>query len=187
MQILEEFPWYNDLAAILGTNPALSLKIVSSQPGIDHAANYFQILHIAGSSYSQGLQSSSAQFRGYAPSAHSAAQPQSSPTPAPQYAPAPHSPHYPAPQPHSAPSGTMYGGVGYSAGTLNSIIPLALSTLIISNLALTTPSTILTPMCPPPNLVVPSIPLMMTLIFWTLSAHAFRMTIYFAMMTTVWI
>ncbi|KAG2741348.1 hypothetical protein P692DRAFT_201893657 [Suillus brevipes Sb2] len=56
-QILEEFPWYDDLAAILGTNPALSLKTVSSQPGMDHASNYFRISRTAGSSYSQGPQS----------------------------------------------------------------------------------------------------------------------------------
>ncbi|KAG2744445.1 hypothetical protein P692DRAFT_201869294 [Suillus brevipes Sb2] len=89
---------------------------------MDHASNYFRISRTAGSSYSQGPQSGSAQFGGYAPRA----QPQSSPPPAPQYAPAPptpqytptpHSPHYPAPQPHPAPSGATYGGAGYSAGT----------------------------------------------------------------------
>ncbi|KAG2738359.1 hypothetical protein P692DRAFT_20758768, partial [Suillus brevipes Sb2] len=42
-QILEEFAWYDNLAAILGGNPAVSLKTVSSAPGTDHAANYFSL------------------------------------------------------------------------------------------------------------------------------------------------
>ncbi|KAG2145256.1 hypothetical protein DEU56DRAFT_754114 [Suillus clintonianus] len=129
-QILEDFPWYDKLASILGTNPVLSLKTVSSQPGMDHAANYFRISCMAGSLYSQGPQSDSTQYGGYASSTHSAAQPQPSPPPAPQYAPPPPAPQYaapppapqyaapqPAPQPHLAPSGTTYGGAGYSAGT----------------------------------------------------------------------
>ncbi|KAG1841414.1 hypothetical protein DFJ58DRAFT_732430 [Suillus subalutaceus] len=65
-QVLKEFPWYDDLAIILRGNPALSLKTVSSRPGMDHAANFFSISHAAGSSYSNGLNSGSAQY-GYAP------------------------------------------------------------------------------------------------------------------------
>ncbi|KAG2752544.1 hypothetical protein P692DRAFT_20726081, partial [Suillus brevipes Sb2] len=42
-QILKEFPWYNDLIDIMGGNPAISLKTVSSRPGVDHAAKYFSI------------------------------------------------------------------------------------------------------------------------------------------------
>ncbi|KAG2342696.1 hypothetical protein BDR05DRAFT_1000686 [Suillus weaverae] len=40
-QILQSFPWYDKLFAILGTNPALSLKTISSHPGMAHAANFF--------------------------------------------------------------------------------------------------------------------------------------------------
>ncbi|KAG2741856.1 hypothetical protein P692DRAFT_20750005, partial [Suillus brevipes Sb2] len=43
-QILEEFPLYDDLAAILGGNPAVSLKTVSSFPGADHAGNYLSLV-----------------------------------------------------------------------------------------------------------------------------------------------
>ncbi|KAG2112067.1 uncharacterized protein F5147DRAFT_651165 [Suillus discolor] len=43
-QILEEFSWYDDLAAILGGNPALSLKTISSAPGVDHVSKYFSLV-----------------------------------------------------------------------------------------------------------------------------------------------
>ncbi|KAG1850856.1 hypothetical protein DFJ58DRAFT_729148 [Suillus subalutaceus] len=65
-QVLKEFPWYDDLVIILRGNPALSLKTVSSHPGMDHTANFFSISHSAGSSYSNGPNSGSAQY-GYAP------------------------------------------------------------------------------------------------------------------------
>ncbi|KIK32712.1 hypothetical protein CY34DRAFT_110879 [Suillus luteus UH-Slu-Lm8-n1] len=61
-QILKEFPWYDDLLGVMGGNPALSLKTISSRPGMDHAANYFSISRTAGSSYSESLCSGSAQF-----------------------------------------------------------------------------------------------------------------------------
>ncbi|KAG1838499.1 hypothetical protein F4604DRAFT_1941315 [Suillus subluteus] len=61
-QILQEFPWYDDLVGIMGGNPALSLKTISSRPGVDHAADYFAISSAAGSSYSETLRSGSAQF-----------------------------------------------------------------------------------------------------------------------------
>ncbi|KAG2118614.1 hypothetical protein DEU56DRAFT_918774 [Suillus clintonianus] len=61
-QISKEFPWYDDLAGIMGGNPALSLKTISSRPGVDHSANFFSILRMAGSSYSDTLRSGSAQF-----------------------------------------------------------------------------------------------------------------------------
>ncbi|KAG1888048.1 hypothetical protein F4604DRAFT_1915942 [Suillus subluteus] len=44
MQIMEEFCWYDDLASILGGNPAVSLKTILSVPGADHAANYFSLV-----------------------------------------------------------------------------------------------------------------------------------------------
>ncbi|KAG2344979.1 hypothetical protein BDR05DRAFT_998595 [Suillus weaverae] len=61
-QILKEFPWYDDLLGVMGGNPALSLKTISSRPGMDHAANYFSISRMAGSSYSESLRSGSTQF-----------------------------------------------------------------------------------------------------------------------------
>lgn len=48
----------------------LSLKQVSSYPGIDHAANYFQILHTAGSTYLQSLHSGNVQYGGHTTDAH---------------------------------------------------------------------------------------------------------------------
>ncbi|KAG2051258.1 hypothetical protein BDR06DRAFT_1010609 [Suillus hirtellus] len=44
VQILEEFSWYDDLAAILGGNPALSLKTISLALGVDHASKYFCLM-----------------------------------------------------------------------------------------------------------------------------------------------
>ncbi|KAG1835008.1 hypothetical protein DFJ58DRAFT_847470 [Suillus subalutaceus] len=61
-QILKEFPWYDELIDIMGGNPAISLKTVSSHLGVDHAAKYFSISCTAGSSYSNSLGSGSAQF-----------------------------------------------------------------------------------------------------------------------------
>ncbi|KAG1765894.1 hypothetical protein EDD22DRAFT_845154 [Suillus occidentalis] len=66
MQILKEFAWYDDLAAILGGNPAVSLKTVSSAPGTDHAANYFLLLQ--GGTAGNVQSSSSPQYGGYPPS-----------------------------------------------------------------------------------------------------------------------
>ncbi|KAG2053211.1 hypothetical protein BDR06DRAFT_1054557 [Suillus hirtellus] len=65
-QILEEFSWYNNLTAILGGNPTLSLKTISLAPGVDHASKYFSLMQAstAGSVSS----SSSAQYGGYVPS-----------------------------------------------------------------------------------------------------------------------
>ncbi|KAG1855030.1 hypothetical protein C8R48DRAFT_776435 [Suillus tomentosus] len=42
-QVLHTFPWYDELLSIMGTNPALSVKTVSSHPGTDHAANFFAL------------------------------------------------------------------------------------------------------------------------------------------------
>ncbi|KAG1725905.1 hypothetical protein EDB19DRAFT_1914843 [Suillus lakei] len=61
-QILKEFPWYDELIDVMGGNPAISLKTVSSHPGVDHAAKYFSISRTAGSSYSNSLGSGSTQF-----------------------------------------------------------------------------------------------------------------------------
>ncbi|KAG1880724.1 hypothetical protein C8R48DRAFT_767502 [Suillus tomentosus] len=66
-QILEEFSWYDDLAAILGGNPALSLKTISSAPGVDHASKYFSL--VQASTAGSASSSSSARYGGYAPSA----------------------------------------------------------------------------------------------------------------------
>ncbi|KAG1822694.1 uncharacterized protein BJ212DRAFT_1296684 [Suillus subaureus] len=68
VQILEEFPWYDDLTAILERNPVISLKTVSSAPGMDHAANYFLLIQESTSVNSQP--SSSTQYGGYVPSTH---------------------------------------------------------------------------------------------------------------------
>ncbi|KAG1720151.1 hypothetical protein EDB19DRAFT_1918180 [Suillus lakei] len=67
VQILEEFPWYNNLAGILGGNPAVSLKTISSVPGADHAVKYFSLMQ--GSTADNVQSSSSAQSEGWAPSA----------------------------------------------------------------------------------------------------------------------
>ncbi|KAG1850903.1 hypothetical protein F4604DRAFT_1934260 [Suillus subluteus] len=61
-QILKDFHWYNNLVSIMGGNPAISLKMVSSCPGVDHAANYFSISCTAGTLYSESMRSGSAQF-----------------------------------------------------------------------------------------------------------------------------
>jgi len=61
-QILKEFPWYDNLLSVMGGNPALSLRTISSRPGVDHTAKYFSISSTAGSSYSDTLRSGSAQF-----------------------------------------------------------------------------------------------------------------------------
>ncbi|KAG1888419.1 hypothetical protein F4604DRAFT_1674758 [Suillus subluteus] len=46
-QVLQMFPWYDEFASIVGTNPALSLKTVSAHPSIDHAANFFAVTQAA--------------------------------------------------------------------------------------------------------------------------------------------
>ncbi|KAG1847832.1 hypothetical protein DFJ58DRAFT_891157 [Suillus subalutaceus] len=103
-QILKEFPWYDELIDIMGGNPAISLKTVSSHPGVDHAAKYFSISRTAGSSYSNSLGSGSAQFSAqpFSPQLPPAgAQPYS-----PQLPPSasqPYPPSYPQPYPPSDP------------------------------------------------------------------------------------
>ncbi|KAG2148676.1 uncharacterized protein EDB93DRAFT_1250111 [Suillus bovinus] len=67
MQILEEFSWYDDLAAILEGNPAVSLKTISSVPGMDHASKYFSLLQAGTTGSAQSF--SSTQYGGYVPSA----------------------------------------------------------------------------------------------------------------------
>ncbi|KAG2053297.1 hypothetical protein BDR06DRAFT_1053163 [Suillus hirtellus] len=42
-QVLHTFLWYDELLSIMGTNPALSVKTISSRPGTDHAANFFAL------------------------------------------------------------------------------------------------------------------------------------------------
>ena len=42
-QIITQFPWYNDLNSILGSNPALAATTVSSRPGANHAASFFSL------------------------------------------------------------------------------------------------------------------------------------------------
>ncbi|KAG0693232.1 hypothetical protein DFH29DRAFT_1007509 [Suillus ampliporus] len=91
-QILKEFPWYDDLAGIMGGNPALSLKTISSRPGVDHSANYFSISHMAGSSYSDTLRSGSAQYNTR----------QSQPPPQPQPPPQSQAPRQSQPPPPSS-------------------------------------------------------------------------------------
>ncbi|KAG1817735.1 hypothetical protein DFJ58DRAFT_850310 [Suillus subalutaceus] len=103
-QILKEFPWYDELIDIMGGNPAISLKTVSSHPGVDHAAKYFSISRTASSSYSNSLGSGSAQFSAqpFSPQLPPAgAQPYS-----PQLPPSasqPYPPSYPQPYPPSDP------------------------------------------------------------------------------------
>ncbi|KAG2335394.1 hypothetical protein BDR05DRAFT_954106, partial [Suillus weaverae] len=96
---LKEFPWYDHLAGIIGGNLALSLKTVSSCPGVDHSANYFSISCMIGSLYSESLRSGSAQF---------SAQPQLPPSGSQPFPPPSGSQPYPSPsggQPYPPPSG----------------------------------------------------------------------------------
>lgn len=121
-QILEEFSWYDNLAAILGGNPALSLKTISSAPGVDHASKSFSLMQAstAGSASS----SSSTQYGGYAPSA----QP---PPPSAQFggwAPcAQHPPLSTQPPPLSA----------QPAPLLSTVIPMSLLALVIAATSIT--------------------------------------------------
>src|SRR6267154_1989388 len=93
VQIMNKFVWYDDLVTILGVNLAVSLKTILSVPGIDHAANFFEL--VAGSAHSKNVQpSSSMQYGGYVSDTQ--------PTP-PSTQPAP-----PSAQP--APPGAQYGG-----------------------------------------------------------------------------
>jgi len=55
VQILKEFPWYDDLLSVMGGNPALSLRTVSSRPGVDHAAKYFLFYQPQAALTSSGL------------------------------------------------------------------------------------------------------------------------------------
>ncbi|KAG2112001.1 uncharacterized protein F5147DRAFT_771574 [Suillus discolor] len=105
-QILKEFLWYDDLISIMGGNPALSLKMVLSCLGMDHAGNYFSISSKVGSSYSETLRSGSAQFGAHPEPASSnlnAQLPSALPSPS-------GAQHYPPPlsaQPYPPPSGAQ--------------------------------------------------------------------------------
>jgi len=57
VQIMNKFVWYDDLVTILGVNPVVSLKTILSVPGIDHAANFFEL--VVGSTHSKNMQPSS--------------------------------------------------------------------------------------------------------------------------------
>ncbi|KAG1867707.1 hypothetical protein F4604DRAFT_1927497 [Suillus subluteus] len=64
-QIMEEFCWYDDLASILGENPAVSLKTILLVPGVNHTGNYFSLVQ---RSTAENVQSASSQYGGYVPS-----------------------------------------------------------------------------------------------------------------------
>ncbi|KAG1884307.1 hypothetical protein F4604DRAFT_1919454 [Suillus subluteus] len=49
-KIEKEFPWYNDLYRIWGSNPSFSAKTSSSKPGADHAGDLFTLTRPAGGS-----------------------------------------------------------------------------------------------------------------------------------------
>ncbi|KAG1819091.1 uncharacterized protein BJ212DRAFT_1479206 [Suillus subaureus] len=49
-KIQKDFPWYNDLYGIWGSNPSFSAKTSSSKPGADHAGDLFMPTHPARSS-----------------------------------------------------------------------------------------------------------------------------------------
>ncbi|KAG2131039.1 hypothetical protein DEU56DRAFT_914570 [Suillus clintonianus] len=49
-KVKKEFPWYNDLYRIWGSNPSFSAKRSSSKPGIDHAGDLFALTCSARSS-----------------------------------------------------------------------------------------------------------------------------------------
>ncbi|KAG1809036.1 hypothetical protein EV424DRAFT_1543181 [Suillus variegatus] len=50
-KIEKEFPWYNDLYRIWGSNPSFSAKTSSSKPGADHAGDLFALTRPAGGSW----------------------------------------------------------------------------------------------------------------------------------------
>ncbi|KAG2101881.1 uncharacterized protein F5147DRAFT_655194 [Suillus discolor] len=43
-QVLLEFPWYDQLHPFLFSNPTIGAKIFTSQPGVDHAADYYLLI-----------------------------------------------------------------------------------------------------------------------------------------------
>ncbi|KAG1799489.1 uncharacterized protein HD556DRAFT_1439869 [Suillus plorans] len=47
-QVLLEFPWYDQLHPFLFSNPTISAKIFTSQPGVDHAADYYSLVRPCG-------------------------------------------------------------------------------------------------------------------------------------------
>ncbi|KAG2092160.1 uncharacterized protein F5147DRAFT_822658 [Suillus discolor] len=47
-QVLLEFPWYDQLHPFLFSNPTISAKIFTSQPGVDHAADYYSLIRPCG-------------------------------------------------------------------------------------------------------------------------------------------
>ncbi|KAG1869250.1 hypothetical protein C8R48DRAFT_771407 [Suillus tomentosus] len=49
-KIEKEFPWYNDLYRIWGSNPSFSAKTSSSKPGADHAGDLYALTRLAGGS-----------------------------------------------------------------------------------------------------------------------------------------
>ncbi|KAG1883066.1 hypothetical protein F4604DRAFT_1920959 [Suillus subluteus] len=117
-QILQTFPWYDELVSILGTNPALSLKTVSSHPGTDHAANFFAITQ-AWSAQTSSADSGSAHL---APSGPQPAPSSSQPAPS-SFQPSPSSsqpaPPSSQPAPHNfqpAPSSYQFTPSSYQFG-----------------------------------------------------------------------
>ncbi|KAG1849120.1 hypothetical protein DFJ58DRAFT_729607 [Suillus subalutaceus] len=47
-QVLLEFPWYDQLHPILFSNPTCGAKIFTSQPGVDHARDFYALIHPRG-------------------------------------------------------------------------------------------------------------------------------------------
>ncbi|KAG1856402.1 hypothetical protein DFJ58DRAFT_745321 [Suillus subalutaceus] len=43
-QVLLEFPWYDQLHPFLFSNPTIGAKVFTSQPGVDHAADYYSLI-----------------------------------------------------------------------------------------------------------------------------------------------
>ncbi|KAG2335570.1 hypothetical protein BDR05DRAFT_1026659 [Suillus weaverae] len=44
-QVSLEFPWYDQLHPFLFSNPTIGAKIFTAQPGVDHAADYYSLIH----------------------------------------------------------------------------------------------------------------------------------------------
>ncbi|KAG2367253.1 hypothetical protein BDR07DRAFT_1373057 [Suillus spraguei] len=44
-QVLAEFPWYNQLHPFFFSNPTFSAKIFKSQPGVNHATDFYTLVH----------------------------------------------------------------------------------------------------------------------------------------------
>lgn len=43
-EIIREFPWFDDLNSVWGSNLSFAPLVVSSQPGVDHAAHFFSLV-----------------------------------------------------------------------------------------------------------------------------------------------